>query len=242
MAKTSNVGTRIWLDQYDLSGFLNSAEQAVSQKMIDWTCFSDAGPRRGVGNHDHRHNQNGFFDGDEHMIDEIIDALRGNASEHYLAKLWGASSAGSVVHEFIAKISAEPRSGGQDGAVLLNSAFEGSGHASRGLVLLNNTINGNGNQTGRNVGATAAGQVFQTVIRVPSGTFTSFTVKLQESQNDGAPDAYADIAGLSQAITGPGVWRLTTVAATEAWKRVVIADWVGTNAVVRVTAGVVAGT
>ncbi len=243
MAKLSNVGTRIWLDQYDLSGFLNSGEQTVNQELIRAECFSDTGPHRIVGNHDHKHSHNGFFDGAEDQIDEILDALRESPTDHYLAHLWGANAEGGIVYESLVRLSSKPISGANGGAVLLNTEFEGAGGISRGMILRNATVSANGNGTGRNVGATTLGQVFQVVFRVFSGTFTSFDLKIQESANDGSPDAYADVAGLAQTgIAAPGVWRVTTTAATEAWKRVVVANWNGTNAVIGVTAGYVAGT
>lgn len=242
MAKVANVGTRIWLDQYDLSGFLNTAEQAVTQQLPPVTCLSDTGPRRVVDNYDHSHRHGGFFDGASGTIDQIINALRGSDTDRYLAHLWGASSEGGIVYESIVKLSEDPRRGGAGGAVLLDAVFQGANGMSRGVIIRNGTITADGNGTGRNVGATAAGQVFQTVIRVFSGTFTGFTVKLQESSDDGSGDAYEDIATLSQAVTEAGVWRLTTTGATEAWKRVVIVDWDGTSALVAVTAGYVQGT
>lgn len=245
-AKVANVGTRIWFDQFNLSGFLNAAEQGVRQELIPCTCFSDTGPRRLVDGYDHSHSHNGFFDaetlaGITKSFDKAIWDTLDLDTSHYLAHLWGGSSEGGVVYESMVKLSGQPRSGGQGGAVLLNLAAEGSDGISRALILRNATITGNGNGTGRQVGATTLGQRFQVVIRVFSGTFTGFTAKIQESQNDGGADLYADIAGMSQAIAAAGVWRLTTTAATEAWKRLVIGDWVGTNAVIGVTAGVVAG-
>jgi hypothetical protein len=53
-----------------------------------------------------------------------------------------------------------------------------------------------------------------------------------------AGDAYADVAGLAHTFTTPGVFRATTMAATEAYKRVVVSGFVGTNALILVTAGV----
>ena len=55
-------------------------------------------------------------------------------------------------------------------------------------------------------------------------------------------DLYADIAGMTTTLTAAGVARLTTTAATEAWKRVNIQAFTGTSAVIVVTGGVVQGT
>src|SRR5574340_165149 len=243
MAKVSNIGTRIYLDQYNLSGFRSAAEQTIKQETIRVECFSDSGPRRVVGNYDHSHSHNGFFDPTDDSFDEQIFALLADNNDHYLCHLFGANSEGSVAHDSIIALPEQSRPSQKGAAILLNLKAEGRNGMSRGLVLRNATISGNGNGTGRNVGASTSGQIFQVVFRVISGTFTSFDLKIQESQNDGGADPYADVTGLAQTgITTAGVWRKTTTAATEAWKRLVVANWNGTDAVVLVTAGIVAGT
>lgn len=243
MAKYGNTGTRIYLDQYDISGFLNATDFAVKQETTIVTTFSDEGPRRLVGNYDHSGSSNGFIDTADNSFDENILAHVGSASDHYLTRLFGANAEGSVSYDAVVTIPTQPRTAQIGQAILLNITDEGTNGASRGMVIRSATISANDNGTGRNVGASTAGQTFQVVIRVLSGTFTSFDVNIQESQNDGAPDAYATVADLSQTgIAAGGVWRKTTTSATEAWKRVNIANWIGTSAVVLVTCGVVAGT
>lgn len=241
VAKVANVNTRIYLDQYNLSGFLNAADLGVKQELAVVTAFSDSGPRRVVGNYDHKHDHTGFFDGDAASIDEIIHNLI-DGDDHYLLELFGANVDGSVAYESIVAMGEKPLLAKLGGAVLLNQAYAGRNAMSRGLVLANATIGGNGNQSGQNQGTTPANSTYQAIVRVISGGFTSFTVNIQESSDNGGADPYATISGMSQAVTGAGAWRLTTTAATEAWKRVNIASWIGTDAVVLVTGGRVQGT
>ena len=249
MAKYSNVNTRVFIDQYALSGFLNAVEMSVKQELVMSTGFvpdiSDAtqfGPRRLPGNYDHSHNLTGFFDGDSASVDEIVDSLI-DEDDHYLLELWGTYAEASVAYEAVVRLANKPITGALGGAVLLNISTEGSNGMSRGMVIRNTTISGNGNGTGREVGASTSGQTYQSVIRVISGTFTSFDVNIDQSQNDGGGDPYANVAALSQTgIEAAGVWRKTTTSATEAWKRVSIANWNGTSALVLVTTGLVAGT
>jgi hypothetical protein len=61
-------------------------------------------------------------------------------------------------------------------------------------------------------------------LQVFAFTGTSATVKLQESQNDGAGDAYADVTGGAfSTVTGAGAQRIATAGnlAVERWLRVV---------------------
>lgn len=243
MAKYSNLNTRIWLDEFDLSGFLNSAAQDVKQETIPVTCFSDAGPRRLVGNYDHSHQHGGFFDGADDSFDEQIFAMLNDTDDHYLGHCFGANIESSIVYESVIRLDGQPRTAQIGQAVLLNLSGQGANGMSRGQVIRNATISANGNGTGRNIGASTLGQTFQVVIRVFSGTFTSFDVNIQESSDDAAGDPYATIAALSQTgIAAAGVWRKTIAVASEAWKRVNIANWNGTSALVAVTAGIVQGT
>jgi hypothetical protein len=244
MAKVSNVGTRIWVDEHDLSGFLNAAEQDVKQATPDVGCFSDVGPRRIVDGYDHSHSHNGFLDPADNSFDERAFVDLQTDEDHYLAHLWGAYAEGGIVYESIVRLSEQMRAGKLGSAQLLNLAAQGSGGMSRAVILRNATVTADGNGTGRNVGATTLGQITQVTFRVFSGVFTHIDVHIESSTDDGAGDAYADVAGLVAefaAADTPGVVRVTTTAATEAWKRVVISNWAGTSAVVAVTCGVVAG-
>ena len=109
-------------------------------------------------------------------------------------------------------------------------------------VLGNSTETGAGQSTGRNQGVTTSPEEYQVVFHLLAFTGTDITIKVQESQNDGGGDAYADISGLtSGALTGIGVVRVSVTASTEAWKRL---DFSGTfsSATILVTGGTVAGT
>ena len=242
MAKQAAHGTRIYLDGYDLSGYLTATDLGVEQETPVVTCFGDAGPRAVVGNYGVAVSASGLFDGAAGRIDEIIDALRGNDSDHYLTQLFGGTVAGSISYDSIARMASEPRKADIGGAVMLDFSLAGSGGMARGMVLANKTSTGAENIAGVNQGVTTAGQVYAVTFRLLAFTGTSVTMKLQESQNDGAPDTYADIAGLtSGALSALGAVRVTTAAASEAWKRVVLSGTYS-SALILVTAGVVAGT
>ena len=242
MSKYSNLNTRICLDQYDISGFLNASDLDIKQEVPEVTCFSDAGPRRAVGNYDHSSKHGGFIDTADNSFDENMFAHLGSAADHYLLQLFGANAEASIAYESIVRLDGQPRKTAIGQGILLDNSFAGSQSVSRGAVLRSATVSGNGNGTGQNLGATTATQTVQVVYRVISGTFTSFTLDIQESQNDGGADPYASLGvgtPLSQAVPAAGVWRLTYTGATEAWKRVTVSAWNGTSALIIVTFGVV---
>lgn len=243
MAKVSNLNTRIYLDEFDLSGYLNASGLDIEQETPVVTCLSDGGPRRAVGNYDHTQDHTGFFDGADNAFDERAFVDLNTDEDHFLAQLFGANAENSRGYEAIVRLARQPRSAALGGAVLLNLQSEGSGGLVRCTVLRNATLVGVGNGTGRNLGATASGTVFAVVFRVLAFSGVNLTLALEESQNDGGADPYAAIAGLSNAFTAIGVSRKTTTAATEAWKRVAATSPGGfTSATVLVTAGTVQGT
>lgn len=243
MAKVaSNPHTRVWLDQYDLTGFLNAGGQEIPQEVIVSTSLSDAGPRRVVGNYELKDSHGAMFDGADEQSDEIINSLVGNDTDHYLCRAWGANAENSVAYSSIVKLVQRPHRTASGQLIMMETQLEGSGGMARGLVLGNATVTGTGQRTGRNQGATTLGQTYQAVVRVLGGTFTSITIRIQESSDDAAADPYADISGMTTTLTAIGVTRLTTTAATEAWKRVSIQAFTGTNAIIVVTGGLVTGT
>lgn len=249
MAKLANVNTRIYVDQYALSGFLNSLSMDIKQELADVTCLvedssdvTQLGPRRLPGNYDHSHEHNGFFDGADGAIDAIIDALLDD-DDHYLTELFGANAAGSVSYDSIVSLEGKPLSGAVGGAVLLNQMYQGRNRMSRGLVLLNQTATGTVNGTGYDQGVTAATQTYQAVYRILSGTFTSITFNTQQSSDNAVGDPYAAIdaslAHTFSAANTPAVARVTYTGVTEAYKRAIISAFTGTSAVVLVTGGIV---
>lgn len=239
MAKVPAHPTRVYFDEFDISGFINGTEFKLKQQTIPVACFSDTGPRRLVANHDHDADHMGFFDGATGQFDAQAFIDMNTDEDHYLGQAFGSAAAAAIIHEQIVRLSEQPRSGGEGGAVLLNLKADGSGGVARSTILTTGAFAVDNNGTGRNLGATISGQTFQAVFRVIAYSgLTNVLLKIQESQNDGGADPYADIAGLTNTFTAVGVARKTTTAATEAWKRAVV-DVTGTgSATVLVTAGV----
>lgn len=239
MAKLANVNTRILIDGFSLSAALNSSEMRLSQEIPLVTCFEDTGPRRVVGNYDVEHSELGFFDGVDDAVDEILHGLIDD-DDHYLTKLFGANAENNIAYFQIVRLSRKPLAAQLGGAVLLNADFMGADGLSRGLVLRNATITGTGNGTGRNQGATVAGQRYVVFLHCTAYSGGgSVTVQVQESQNDGSPDAYALISGMSQAITAVGGFKLETSAASEAWKRIAITAFTASSITLVAVGGVV---
>lgn len=238
MAKRAASGIRAYLDHYPLSGYINAASFDLTQELPDVTCFSDAGPRRIPANYMHAGAGGGFFDSaSATALDTFLEALAADGADHYLLQCFAGDAAGSPCYEQVVQLGDRSRKGQGGGAVLLDYAGEGSGQLSRSTVLFNGTTGSAGNQTGQDIGATTSGQLLVVVFRLLSIGSGSVTAKIQESSDDAAGDAYADVSGLtSGSLSAAGTVRVTTTAATEAWKRVVLSGTF-TAAALLVTAG-----
>lgn len=240
MAKLPASPTRIYIDEFDISGYLNSTSLDLTQETPVVTTFADAGPRRLVANYDAKQSHTGLLEPTDDGYDEQIFALL-DTTDHYLTQLFGANAMGSIAYDSLVHLSTQPRSAAIGGAILLNFDTEGSGGVSRGLVLASKTTTGAESLTGYDMGATGAGTEFRVIYRILTFDGTDITLKVQESSDDAAADAYVDIVGLTETFTDVGVATDTVVIATEAWKRVdITGDF--TSALILVTAGIVQGT
>lgn len=247
MARSAARDLRFYWDEFAYSGYLNAFGATITQELPVITSFSDAGPRVIPANYDYTVNFGGFSDYADNDIDEQLQTDFGDNTDHYLAacvaNTSGLPTEATVAYEYIVQLATRPQSFAIGAAAGFSATAQGSGGASRAKVLRSATISGTGNGTGQNLGVTAANTIFVATFRIISGTFTSITMKIQESSDDGGGDAYADISGLtSGSMTAVGIVRTTTTAATEAYKRVAVSAFTGTSLVALVTVGTIAGT
>lgn len=238
---------RVYYDELAISGYLNAFGATINQELPVVTTFADAGPRVVPANYDYTVTFGGFSDFVDDDIDERLNADFLAGLDHYLCGCpitsGGVPVENSVAYEYTVALSARPQAFATGAAAGFSVNAQGNSTITRATVLRSATVTGPGNGTGRNLGATTSGQQFVITFRVLSGTFSSIALKVQESSDDGSGDAYADITGAtSGSLTAPGVVRVVITAATEAWKRVVVSAFSGTDAVILVTAGIAAGT
>lgn len=239
MSKQPANNTRVFLDEFDFSGELTGINLRLTQETPVSAGFSSTGPRRVVGNYDHEHSFLGMFEGDDDGYDEQIHAILGDAGDHYLTQTFGAAVEGDVAYDAVVTVNEQPRSALIAGVVLLNFNAVGTGRITRGVILGSKTSTGAEDLTGQNTGTTTGTvDTYTVVFRVLAFTGTNITITVEQSSDNGSGDAYAAVSGLtSGALTAIGVVQASTVAATEAWKRVAISGTYS-SALILVTAGV----
>jgi len=234
MARVAGKNTKVYVDEFDFSGKISTGEMTVDVNLPEVTSFDDTGSTFVEGLPTASITQNGFFDAeaggfDEEMWADIVSGVL------HLVGLYPGNSAAQEGKGY--EIQAMPKSNARPieiaGAVLLNVTWQGSGAVVRSTVLCNGAVVGTGavSDSNQNVGATVAGERFVAILRVLEVDGTgSITVQVQESQNDGDPDTYAELLTFT-AATGVTSERKTTILATEAWKRVYVTAFSGFTSV-----------
>jgi hypothetical protein len=242
--KATSPDTRFYLDQYDVSGFLNAGNVGWDPELIEHGNFlTEAGLVTASGKYGQNASETMYFDGVDNQIDEIMDlvATTNANNPHYRGRAFGSHAEGYPIYETIEKLTGKPIVAASGQMLMLNGAWSGAGPSSRSLILRNATVTGTGSSTGRNQGVTSATQTYQAVLRVLGGTFTSITLQIHQSSDNGVGDAYSLITGMTHTFTAVGVRRVTFTGVTEAWKRLTISAFSGTNAIIVVTGGNVKG-
>lgn len=245
MAKVAARGTRVWLDGYALATSLTAAGLKVKQETIDVSAFADSGPRKIVGNFDHTGDFSGLFDAATGEIEPTLNTAFDATNQHYLLTAFGSANEGDRCYERVVRLEEKPIEAKKGQAVLLNFTDAGDGELVRGFIIRSAAVTATGNGTGVNVGASTSGQLLVATFRLLAVSGTgSIALKVQESSDNGAGDAYADVAGLTSGslTTAGSVARATTTAAGEAWKRLVVSTFSGfTSATILATIGVASG-
>lgn len=201
---------------------------------------------------------NGFMDIESGGFDQIEFADL-NDGKHFIMRAVTGTALGATAYETVEASTGVARVMAVADKAVLNWSGQPTNQFYRGFVLTagEEAFTATGEGTGVNCGAstaTAPAQRFEVVIRcVAVSGAGSIGVQIQESQDDGSGDAYADItlsadaptqglvsyAANTATFTGVGTIKLYTASATEAWKRVQISAYATfTSATLIVTCGI----
>lgn len=233
MGRISGATSRIYFDEVNLSGVLNAIDEKVDVDLPEVTCFSDAAKVFVEGKQGFTLALNGFADTADDGWDEVSLARFGDGSDHYVGHYPGSSAGnGWYGREYVVRMKSQPRSSKVGEAVLLNIECQGQQPIVRSIVLLNQAVTGTLNGSGQDVGTSTSGQKTVAVVRVLAVSGSgSLAVAIQESSDNGGSDAFATISGMTATLTALGATRLTSTAATERYKRIIVSSFSGFTSV-----------
>lgn len=219
MASQVLTNTKVWVDQYDVSGQLNAVAVEYGVDALDDTTFGD----------DTRSNNGGLKT--TSMSHEGYWAAGTDAA--LFSKIGGSTvvtiaGAGSTIGDdaYLAQTLTTTYSpGAAIGELLAFSVeMEAAGPLLRGALLANNTETGNGDAAPQQLGAVSATQKIYGALHVTSCTGGTLTVKIQSDSTSGfasptdqitftaATGATAQFSSASGAITDTywrALWTLT---------------------------------
>lgn len=223
MAKQSGLGDQLFIGGYDIGADINSISSLATPKaVLPATGITQSAQARIPGLADASGEFVSYFNdatGQEH------DALKGlPTTDVHLMYLRGAALGSPAFCVVGKQIGYDPQRG-DDGSLLINTSLQGSAYAGDWGVQLTAgkvTHSSASNGTSVDLGTGSLSFGWQAYLQVFSFTGTSCTVKLQESSDNGAGDAFADITGGSfTAATGRTVERLASSSATATVERYV---------------------
>lgn len=212
MAKQSGLGDNLYVDGVDLSGDVGAVQTIADRgSLLDTTAIDKSAFERIQGLADGEVSFNAFFN-DAASAAHLT--LRNPSSSDFHVMYCRGTSLGSPGAGLIAKqVNYDPNRGADGSLIFTIQALSSNGDGLRWGRLgtagkRTDTTATNGSSI-NDLAATSFGLV--AYLQVFSFTGTSVTVKIQESSDDGAGDAWADVTGGGfTAATGVTAERIAT--------------------------------
>lgn len=224
MSKTHGMGDGLYVGGYDLSGDIgNLSRIACPRSVLDVTDITQSAPERLLALKDGGIDFTAYFNPAVGRAHPVLSAL---PTTDTLVTYRHGSTVGNPAASMVGKQLNYDATRNQDGSLTfavnaVSNAYglEWGRLATAGIRSDSSATNGTGYDWG---GATSFG--LQMYVHLLAFTGTSVTIKLQESSDNAAGDAYADVTGATTgALTAIGWTRVQTgrALAVEQWLRVV---------------------
>lgn len=183
-------GTSVLLNAYDLSAYLNSADQTISVETAETTCFGSSAKSYVVGLRDGSISVGGFFDGAASAVDEVITTALGGSTAAVVSIVeTGAATIGNRCTVCQAHETSYQITGAVGDAVAVSAEFQidgtNSSGAYRGVVLadLASYSGTTKNYTAVDNGASSANGLIAN-LHVTANAAASLVVKVQHSTDN----------------------------------------------------------
>jgi len=183
-------GTTVLLNAYDLSAFLNSADQTITVETAETTCFGSSAKSYVTGLRDGTVSVGGFFDGSTGAVDDAMSAAIGSSTASVLSVVEsGAATIGNRCLVVQSLDTSYQITGAVGDAVTISAEFQvdgtGSSGAYRGVVLadLASYSGTTKNYTSVDNGASSANGLTAN-LHVTANAAASLVVKVQHSTDN----------------------------------------------------------
>jgi len=134
MAKVSVVGIDFSINSVPFEDDLQSLSLDVTQEMLVTTSFSDAGPRRLVGNYDYSHSLGGAVDFTDAQSDATLFAMIANERAIIFEPLGTTAGASSPVYNSTCDLASYTISCSSGAPIMFDATLQGSSAMDRDVT------------------------------------------------------------------------------------------------------------
>lgn len=218
MGKQVLRNCKLWMDGYDLSGYMNALALNYGANMLDDSAFGDDTKSSTGGIKTVTVQHEGYWEG---APDEVLQARIG-VQDKPMTMCAQDGNAGDVAYFFPATLS-EYSPGGAHGELFAFSVSgEASGDLVRGEILINaSSISASGNSSGAELGAVTSAQELVAALHVLSASGTTPTLDVVvESDVDNTFGTATPQITFAQATDVTSEIASTAGAITDTWYRI----------------------
>jgi len=217
MATQVLTNSKLWMSEYDLSGYLNSIAVDYSAEMLDDTVFGDSTRSRKGGLKTAAMSLAGFW---ESVPDGFLFDHVGNSGEPMSAAPQTGAD-GEVAFTMAATGSEYSANGAIGDLYAFSVTGESSEDLVKGTIMHNNTRTTSGNGTARQLGAVSSTQKLYCAIHVITASGTSPTLDvIIQSDDNGSMTTPVTAATFTQATGITSEWVEVDGALTDDYFRV----------------------
>lgn len=221
---THGKGSKIFLAEYDVSGEGRSFDLKWDQDTVAKKTFGLSAQEYSVGMIGASISHKGIYDLSATSWERWLYDNLGSFTGKGITAIPGVPALGGICYNGEVKEASSGRPVNISDIVATDADYQVHGMLGRAQIIEYEIDAAVGAQTGAgvNIGVASASEMWIVTIHcVEFNGSGTYTIKLQESQNDGSPDAYADVTGASLAATAIGSLVTTIAGARETWVRVV---------------------
>lgn len=204
--------TRVWIDEFDASGMLNSATISNERDIADASTFVGSDGSEDTkdyigGKTTHKVSTSGFLDvHDTDSTWESIASDRYDTGAQAVVGIFTGDARGDRCYESVALSTGKPETWGITGPVGLNTDWQGDNLAYGIALSYKQVVSATGALTGAQFKELAANDILRMVVRISAKTGTgNFAAKVQHSTDstNGTDGTWNDVTGLASAtLTG----------------------------------------
>ncbi len=224
MSRFHAKAAKVYVDEFDFSGYSNTVDINVDNGIAEVTAFTDTDATFVEGKPSFKIPVRGFWSAADYDAEMYIDLT---AASRRVGIYPAGGTAGNIGYEGQSDLGSKNDSSPIAGAIALDVEWEGTAPLTRSyMMLINTAVGASGNGTAYQLGAASAGQTLVGIIRLlasPAGAGNNTLDVIIQRDNDvgmGTPATALTFTQLTQVSTATFEIQTQAGAITDDWFRV----------------------